>query len=196
MNNAMYIDTFKVKTINDTLYKQHYTFIPCNVVNNSVVNRNNYITLDAGANRGIGKHLGVVTTSGIAGVTREVSSHFTSVLSILHKDFAVSAEIKEIKEIGDIIWDGARPEYVILTHIPLHIRIKSGMHVVTSPYSDIFPRGTPIGTIDHFEIKQADAFYTIYVKLGSDMRNLRNVYIVNNLMKDEQEKLEPKPDKK
>jgi len=196
MNNAYYFDTSKSKVVCDTTYKQHYTLVPCNVINNSVSNRNNYLTLDAGANMNIGKHLGVVTTSGIAGVTRDVSQHFTHVLSILHKDFTVSAEIAEIKEIGTVAWDGNNPEIVILKEIPLHIRIKKGMHVVTSPYSNLFPKATPIGIIENFEIKQADAFYTIYVRLSSDIRNLRSVYVVNNLMKEEQQKVETIPEKK
>jgi rod shape-determining protein MreC len=70
------------------------------------------------------------------------------------------------------------------------------MHVVTSPYSELFPQGTPIGVIEDFKIKQADAFYTIYVKLATDIRNIRSVYVVSNLMKVEQEKIEPKPEKK
>jgi rod shape-determining protein MreC len=196
LNTAVYFDTSKAKYINDTTFHQRYTFIPCNVINNSVSSRNNYLTLDAGTYKSIGKHLGVVSTSGIAGVTREVSTHFTSVLSVLHKDFTVSAEIAEMKEIGTIIWDGSSPEFVILKDIPLHIRIKQGMHIVTSPYSNLFPQGTPIGIIDHFEIKPADAFYTIFVKLSSDMRNLRSVYVVSNLVKNEQENTEPKPEKK
>jgi rod shape-determining protein MreC len=196
LKTAIYFDTTKAKFFNDTIYHQKYSFIPCDVINNSVTGRNNYLTLDAGTNKNIGKHLGVVTTSGIAGVTRDVSPHFTSVLSVLHKDFTVSAEIAEMKEIGTVVWDGNNPEMVIMKDIPLHIRIRKGMHVVTSPYSELFPQGTPIGVIEDFKIKQADAFYTIYVKLATDIRNIRSVYVVSNLMKVEQEKIEPKPEKK
>jgi len=194
MNNAILLDTGKTKNIADTSIHQRYTFVPANIINNSVTNRNNYITLDAGSRQGITKSLGVVSTNGIVGVTREVSPHFTSILSILHKDFAVSAEITENKEIGTVSWDGENPEVMIMRDIPLHIHIRKGMHIVTSANSNLFPKGTPIGVIDRFIIKQADAFYTIYVKLGTDMRNLRTVYVVNNLVKQEQEKVEPKPD--
>jgi rod shape-determining protein MreC len=195
ISNAFYIDTSKSKTITDTVLKQRYTFVSCNVVNNSVVNRNNYITLDIGSNRGVGKDLGVVSTSGIVGVTRDISPHFTSVLSVLHKDFSVSSEITELKEVGDLVWDGARPETAILKNVPSHIRIKTGMHLATSAYSQIFPTGIPIGVIEKFEIKAGEPFYTIYIKLAADMRNIRNVYIVNNLMKEELKKLDPKPEK-
>jgi len=169
-NNAKYFDTSKAKTINDTLYKQHYTFIPCNVVNNSVVNRNNYITLDAGANRGIGK------TSGCGYYFRDCRGNqkkFPGILPPFYLSFTKISQwalkISEIKEIGDIVWDGARPEYVVLTHIPQHIRIKEGMHVVTSPYSDISRVGTPIGT-SSFWNKTGRCFLYHLRELWLDMR--------------------------
>jgi rod shape-determining protein MreC len=64
------------------------------------------------------------------------------------------------------------------------------MHVVTSPYSSVFPQGTTIGTITQVIDKPDDAFHTIYVKLGADIRNVRQVYIITNLLREEQETLE------
>src|SRR6185437_451344 len=196
MSNAMYFDTAKNKNIADTVFKQRYTFIPCDVVNNSVTGIDNYHTLGAGTNKGIGKHLGVVSTVGIVGITRNVSQHFCSVLSVLHKDFTVSGEIKEVRQIGTLTWDGRNPNMVVMKDIPLNTRLKAGMHVVTSPFSDLFPQGTPVGYVVKFEPNHNDANYTVYVWLHTDMQNLRKVYVVNNLMRDEKQKTEPQPDKR
>ncbi|RYD81382.1 MAG: rod shape-determining protein MreC [Sphingobacteriales bacterium] len=184
------IDTTKASVVIDTTFKQRYIHIPGEIVNNSVTSRNNYLTLAIGKNKGVGPHLGVVSTVGIVGITRTSSNNFTSVLSVLHTDFTVSAEIKEIKEIGSVIWDGRNPSIVILKNIPMHIKISKGQHVVTSPYSNVFPQGTPIGIIQNFEVKSGDAFYTVYVKLATDMRNVRQAYVINDLVREEQEKVE------
>jgi len=196
MSNAMYFDTAKSKDIHDTVFKQRYTFIPCDVVNNSVTSMNNYLTLGSGKKAGVGKHLGVVSTVGIVGITRDVSEHFSSVLSVLHKDFTVSAEIKENKQIGTVTWDGYNPNMVVMKDIPLNVRLKTGMHVVTSPFSDLFPAGTLIGYVVKYEANHNDANYTVTVWLASDIRNLRKVYVVNNLMRDEKQNIEPKPESK
>lgn len=196
LNSAKYYDTSRGRNVTDTLIKQRYTFVPCSVVNNSVSGRDNYLTLDIGTNRGIGKHQGVVTTSGIAGITRDNSSHFSSALSVLNKDFTVSAEIKECKQIGTVTWDGLNPDLVVMKDIPLNVRLKIGMHVVTSHYSDIFPTGTNVGVISRFIMNHNDAYYTVFVKLSTDMRNLRQVYVVNNLMNEEKLKIEEVPVKK
>jgi rod shape-determining protein MreC len=192
LSSSKYIDTFKKQPINDTAYKQRFVYIPAYVVNNSVTFRNNYLTLAAGANQGITKAMGVVSTAGIVGITQNVSPNFTSAISVLHKNFTVSAEIKEISEKGSVVWDGADFSTVIMKDVPRHIHINVGQHVVISPYSQAFPQGTPIGTISRYEVKPGDAFYTIYVKLAADLRNVRQVYVVSNLMKAEQEQVEQK----
>ena len=190
MQNSKWVDTSKGKIVHDTAIHQKFTYIPAKVVNNSVNIKNNYITLDIGENKGIAPHMGVVSTSGIVGTTRFVSSHFTTSLSVLHKDFKVYAEIKEIKEMGSLIWGNTNPEIAILKDIPIHIHIAKGQHVVVSPYSKVFPEGTPIGIIQDYKIEMGSAFYTIYVKLATNIRNVRQVYVVNNIMADEQTKLE------
>lgn len=193
MLNALYFDTAKPRAITDTIVKQRYTFIPCAVVNNSVTSMNNYLTLGAGENMGIGNHLGVVSSSGIVGITRNVSEHFASVLSILHKDFTVSAQIIENKQIGTVTWNGFDPDIVVMKDIPLNVKITKGMHVVTSPYSDLFPTGTAVGMVTKYEANHNDANYTIYIRLSTDMRNISKVYVVSNLMRDEKQKTESIP---
>jgi rod shape-determining protein MreC len=187
---SQYADTAKKLLITDSVYLQKFTYIPAFVVNNSVTFRNNYLTLAAGSKNQIGKAMGVVSTAGIVGITENVTPHFTSVISVLHKNFTVSAEISENGEKGSVVWDGIDYSTVIMKDVPRHIRINIGQHVVISPYSRAFPQGTPIGVISRYEVKPGDAFYTIYVKLAADLRNIRQVYVVANLLKDEQEQAE------
>jgi rod shape-determining protein MreC len=187
---SKYFDTSRPINKVDTLIKQKFTYLPASVVNNRVTARNNFMTLNIGSRKGTQRQSGVVTTAGVVGITKQVSSNFTSVLSILHSDFTVSAEIAELKEIGSVAWDGESPRRVIMKDIEQHIRIKKGMHIVTSPYSSIFPVGTPIGIIEDFYTNPNDPFYTIRVKLAADIPNIKQVYVITNLMREEQEELE------
>lgn len=190
---ARYVDTAKTKQINDTFYKQKFVFIPARVVNNSVNKINNFLTLDIGTDKKVYKDMGVVTIAGIVGITRAVSPHFSSVLSILNQKFIVSAQIKETGDIGSISWDGKDADIVIMTDVGIKSRIRkdSIYHVVTSPHSKIFPQGIPIGTIQHFEEKIGSKFYTIYIKLADRLQNVQQVYVIDNIMRKEQETVEP-----
>ncbi|MDQ3072439.1 MAG: rod shape-determining protein MreC [Bacteroidota bacterium] len=190
---SRFADTSKSYIVTDTTLKQRYTYLPSHVVKNSVYERNNYLTLDIGSNHDITPHMGVISSSGIVGITRNVLPNFTYVISILHKDFKVSAEIIEINEIGSVeIWDGHSPDRVLLRGIPVHARVKVGQKVVTSPYSGTFPQGTMIGVIEKFEVSPGSSNYTIYVKLSTNMRNIRYAYVVRDLMKTQQDSVEVK----
>jgi len=191
---SKYPDTAHVKQINDTIFKQKYSYVPAEVVNNSITERNNYLTIAIGQSKGVTHDMGVITTSGIVGITQNVSAHYASVMSVLHADFQVNAEILEIKEIsGSVIWDkDDKPGEATLINVPVQVKVAIGQHVVTGPYSALFPQGIAIGTIKDFKIIPGKSFYMIKLALSTDMRNVRQVYVVSNIQKAEQESVEKK----
>lgn len=177
-------------TVKDTLLKQQYTFINARVVNNSVNKRNNYLTLNIGSNRGITPEMAVISSNGIVGITKAVSENFTSVLSILNKDAKISAKIKKNNYFGSLSWEGGDYKLGTLTDIPTHVKILKGDTVVTNAYSAIFPEDIMIGFIESYEIKPGDNFYTISVRFSTNFKNVAHVFVVKNILKEEQKKLE------
>ena len=174
----------------DTVYKLQYEFINAKVVNASVNNRNNYVTINAGAAQGVTKEMGVYNSLGMIGFVKDVSENFASVISVLHKDFAVNCKLKRDGSYGPLIWDGKDYQYCLLTDIPTHAKIKNGDTVVSSSLSSYFPEGIMVGTIDSYERRQSEQFYTIKVKLSADLKKLNYVYVIKNNMKREKDSLE------
>jgi rod shape-determining protein MreC len=189
---SFYIDSALKQLVVDTVHKQQYTFVTARVINNSVNRRNNYLTLDKGGLQGIRPEMGVVCAEGIVGIVKDTSGHFSSVLSLLHKDARISAKVKKSGYIGSLVWDGFDFRHAMLKDIALHVKFAKGDTIVTSSFSSIFPEGIMIGTVDDFEAKKGDNFYSISVKLSTDFSNLSSVYIVENVMKVEQQVLEEK----
>lgn len=179
-------------TVKDTVLKQRYTFTSAKVVNNSTNRRNNYLTLDKGSNSGITKDMAVITNTGIVGQIKDVSENFCTVMSMLHSKTSVSAKIKKDGSYGPLTWDGSDFQYATLSDIPTHVRLGKGDTIVTSAYSLTFPENIKIGTVESFERKSGSYFYTVKVKLLTDFKKLSQVYIVNNIMKEEQQELEKK----
>src|SRR3546814_8721308 len=64
-------DTTKV-TVIDSVQHQQYTYITAKVVNNTVIYRNNYLTLNRGAADGVKSGMGVMGHKGVAGNINEV----------------------------------------------------------------------------------------------------------------------------
>ena len=176
--------------VNDTLHKQQYQYIVSKVVLNTVGKRNNYIMLDKGSRSGIKKDMAVITSNGIVGTVVNVSENFSWVMSLLNKHTRISGRITKNNQMGTVVWNGVDHMYGTLTDIPAHVKIAKGDTIVSSGYSYIFPAGIMMGTISDFRVEQGDHFYIIPFKFSVDFNALQYVYVVRNLMKDEQEALE------
>ena len=177
-------------TVKDTILKQQYTYIPAEVVNNSVNRRNNYLTLNRGYMQGITTDMAVITPNGIIGYTKDVSANFCTVLSILNKDAKISAKIKKYGELGSLIWEGGDYKFGLLQDIGTHVKLTKGDTIVTSNFSDIFPSNITIGTVESFTPREGGEFYNIKVRYTGNLKNVTHVYITDNKLRKEKKTLE------
>ena len=72
-----------------------------------------------------------------------------------------------------------------LEYIPRHASVVVGDTVETSGYSNMFPKGSMIGVVEHSQIKSSGDNFEIKVKLKTDLRQVQHAYIVDNLMIEE-----------
>ncbi len=177
--------------LKDTTLKQQYFYIGAKVVNNSTNLQKNYLTLDKGSRNGIKPDMSVISPEGIVGKVKYVSENFCTVMSVLHIESKVSSVIKRDGSFGPLSWEGDDYRYATLSDIPTHVQLKMGDTIVTSPYS-IFPQGVLVGRVESFERKGSEYFYTVKVKLTTNFKKVEYVYVIENLMKGEQDKIEQK----
>ncbi|MBI3510571.1 MAG: rod shape-determining protein MreC [Bacteroidetes bacterium] len=187
--------TNRTTPVNDTFYKQRYEFLYAEVIDNTVTERNNYLVLDRGRLQGVEKDMGVVCSNGVVGIVREVSDNFCVVMSVLHKDSRISASVKRDGTFGQLSWDGFDYTRATLTDLPVHSKIAVGDTLITSGLGDAFPEGIPVGIVRKYEKKAGDKTYTVDVRLSTDFRKVRHVFIVKSLVRDELNDLEKKIDK-
>lgn len=190
--NAQFEATVRKDTI--TLQKdsfvQQYVYQQASVINNSINLANNFITIDRGSNSGIRYGMGVIGSTGVVGVVRSVSPNFAMVMSILHKQTRISASVASTSYFGSMVWKGSDPRYLNLDAIPKHAIVHVGDTVQTSGYSNIFPKGLPIGLIETINESTGSGFLDINVKLFNDMSNIKYVYVIENLFDAEQKTLD------
>jgi rod shape-determining protein MreC len=176
--------------VNDTVKSQQYSYITARVVNNSINRRSNYITLDKGTIHGIHKDMGVISSAGVVGIVKDVSEHYCTVMSVLHKNTRISTRFKNNNYFGSLVWDGTDQREATLLEVAKHVKFNVGDTLVTTVYSAIFPEGVLVGVVKKSELKAGDNFYKITVSLSTNFSNLSHVYIVDNLFKGEQQVLE------
>ena len=188
---SFYDPSFRVIRVNDTIGLQQYEYISARVVNNSVSRVNNDITLDKGSLQGIQPEMAVMGSNGVVGIVKDVSEHFSTVISLLHSSTKISSKIKKNDYFGSSVWDGENPQIAKLLDIPSHAQIKVGDTIVTSSYSGIFPRDILVGVVSEIGTS-GESFKEIKLKLATDFQKLSYVYVVRNLLKSERDTLEAK----
>ena len=174
-------------TITDTAgkYIQHFVYVSARVIRNSVNQPSNLIYLDKGRQQGINKQMGVINASGIVGQIISVTDNYAVAMSELSKDFKVSAKLKKNEYFGNMHWDGVNSTTATMEEVPKHVPVKVGDTVVTSGFSELYPRNIMIGTIRTVKAEPDKNFLDISVNLSTDFGNLSYVYVVKNLKRNE-----------
>jgi rod shape-determining protein MreC len=182
-------DSIKQVAVRDTTLKQQYTYIVARVINNSVHQKNNYLTINRGSRHGISKGMGVTSAKGIVGIVFNVNEDFSTIRSLLHSETKVSANVNG--SIGSLVWGEGNYDarFAYLKDIQSHLSIKKGNRVVTSEFS-MFPEGTAIGYVTATRTSQGDNSLDIKIKLNTDFATLEYVYIINNILSAQQLSLE------
>ncbi len=189
-NDFIRIDTATFQDHADSTGRVDYRLRTASVIKNSVSRHSNFLTLDIGSDDGIKPDMGVMSAAGVAGVVVAVSKHYALAISILNRKTGISAKLKGSNFYGSITWPGDDYRYAILNEIPNHVELHQGDTAVTSGYSAIFPVGIPVATIEDFYKNSDDNFYSIKVKLLTDLKCLTNVFVIENILQDERKKLE------
>jgi len=157
-----------------------YAVIPARVINNSIHASRNYFTIDKGSKDGISASMGVITMSGVAGIVKQVSHRYATVLSLVNTEIKVSASVDGASYFGTISWDGRNYQRLTLTGIPKHASINRGDLISTNGYSTIFAEGIPIGTIEAFDVSKNGVFYEVSVDPVTDFAEMNHVYILKD----------------
>lgn len=168
--------------------------IPAKVVTNSVLKRDNYLTINVGAADGVEPEMGVVCGTGIVGIVYMTSEHYSIVMPLLNSHSRISCRLRGSGDFGSLKWDGRHPLYVILDDIPHHVKCRIGDVVETSGFSAVFPPGMFVGKVENIENSDDGLSFKLRVHLGIDFARLQDVMVVTQSFQPEQRQLENKAD--
>ena len=184
-------------TLKDTMGTRKFLFMEAKVVNNSVTQENNYITLHRGAKQGVQTDMAVIGPDGIVGKVILVSDNYSRVMSLLNHKSKVNAMLKKGFYNGDLEWEGGAPDYLILSNISKSAKVQKGDTVLTSNVSQelSFPPGLMVGTVAEIIPDQGSSFLKLKVKSATNFYSLQYVYLTANLQLQEQKDLEAKTPK-
>jgi len=179
-------NTLLLKKIQDKASQQktsligQFNFIPAQVISNQYTFDNNIILINKGTIDSLRPEMGVIGTHGIVGIIQNTAPHFSKVISILNKNIKINVSLKNTNYTGFLEWNYQNPNKFDVVDMPQNVKLKIGDTIVTSGISNIFPKNIPVGKITNFKKVAGLKNYKINIKTFMDMRNINNVYVVNN----------------
>ena len=175
--------------VNDTVYKQRYSYTDAQVIKNSYNQAKNYMMINKGSAQGVKVDMAVISPKGIVGVVVNCTKNFSTIMPVLHSDSRHSVKLKRTNSTGSLIWEGGDYRYATLIDIPTPSPLYKNDTIVTSGLANDFPEGIAVGYIEDFTSVQGSGFYNIRIRLATDFNNLNHVYVVDNHFKAEQDSL-------
>jgi len=188
------VDSIRIDSVNTV---RRYFYRDAKVVYNTVNTEKNYLQINRGSKYGIRDNMAVLNSDGmVVGQIVNVSPNFSSVMSLLHVQSVLSAALKATGEDGRLRWDGTDPRFVLLEGISKTVKVKVGDTVLTSKYSYNFPPDKMIGTVSQISSDAKTGFYILKVRTAVNFSNIQQVFVVENLQRDEQLQLQRDTEKK
>lgn len=178
--------------VNDTFYHQQYDFLPAKVINSSISNQQNFLTINVGSDHKVEANMAVIGTKGVIGKTVAVSSSFATVRPVINQNYQMTARHEGSKKFGKLVWDD--DNYMTATVIDVPSSVKISLEDVFETRGDdgLFPEGVAIGTVTEVIPIEGETYQTVKLKLVEDFSSIYNVSVIKNHKSKEQLELESK----
>ncbi len=167
--------------IDSVSLEQEFEYMSARVIDISLSRARNFIMLDKGANDGIEKEMGVISTQGIVGFVYDATAHYSLVIPIQSDLFSTSVKLGGTNDFGVLRWEGGDPMVANVYGISASRTISKGDRVLTKGASARFPEGVEVGTVRDYRLDPGNSDYTIRIDLTTNFRKLYNIYVIRAL---------------
>lgn len=174
----------------DTIYKQSFKYLPAQVINTSILQRNNYFTINAGSVQQVKKGMGVISNNGVVGIVFKVGEHFSLVKSVLTSDINLDVVVGKSELRGILKWNGKNPKIGSITGLSSDLSVKKWSAVRTQGATGIFPKGILLGKVKEIRQMENQSLWDIDMLYQEDFRTVRFVYVIQSLIADEIQQLQ------
>ncbi len=167
--------------------KANINLVSAKIINKSLLQTRNTITLNIGENDGVFSGMPVITDDGLVGKVVSTSNNFAIAQILLNKELKVTVKNQRSRVDGILNFDGV--DKLIIKNVPKNADVAIGDLIITSEYSNLFPSGIPVGFVT--ESGQIDnLFKKIVVSPSVNFVTLEEVFVIKLTMDKERYSLE------
>ena len=152
--------------------------IVARVVSKDITEQANLLTIDVGSRDSVRVGMPVINERGIIGRVLLTSGRYAVVMPHQNTQFRVPARIEELDREGIVRWDGASFDRLTMEYVVKTEPVERGMLVTTSPFSGVFPAGTPVGRVDTAYAAAGRNDYIIHIDPAAPVSEVGFVYVL------------------
>ncbi|HEX2788237.1 MAG TPA: rod shape-determining protein MreC [Ignavibacteria bacterium] len=159
------------------------------IVNKSLTQTRNTITINVGDKDSVKLNMPVITDDGLVGKIAATSKNYSIVQILYNKDLKFSVKSQRSRVDGILNYDGAGN--LLMTNVPKSADVKVGDIIITSEYSNNFPAGIPVGKVVE-EGTVDNLFKRIVISPSVNFKTLEEVFVLKYISDAERLELEKK----
>lgn len=169
-------ENVRLRKLLDLKSRSEYPLQPAEIISWGTRGMPGSVHLNIGSDRGCRRNMALISEGGAAGRLVAVGRS-TSVGQLLNDPTArISGLIQRSRVRGIVHWlYGDRFSF---DGVPMHSDVAAGDTVITSGYSDIYPKGIPIGQVTSVHPDDSGLFFNIRLKSAVDFSTLETVFVV------------------
>ena len=162
--------------------KNQLTLLPSKVINKGIQTNINSITIDVGKIQGVQNDAAVLTPNGIIGKVHVLANNSSIVQLINDVNYRLSVRILPSGDTGILRWYGNNKCQV--KEVQKNANINVGDSVVTSGFSNIYPKNLPVGVVSGIVDKVGSINKLIIIQISEDIESLLDVFVIINKLND------------
>jgi rod shape-determining protein MreC len=163
-------------------FKEHYIYqtVPSQVIGTSGTDQSGIVYLDKGSNDGLKQDMPVMTADGIVGRLKDVFPSTSQLMLISDATSGVGVMLESTRTRG--VLKGSTYGQIQMINVSPDDRIKPGEKIITSGGDQIFPRGMPVGEVDHVEPDpDRDPLLDVVVRPAANLSRLEEVLVITGM---------------
>ena len=173
---AARLENLKLRELLAMKQRSPFHLLAAEIVGKSTLLLHNTLTIDVGETEGVMTDMPIISQAGLVGRVLATGSHYSIGQLMLNKDFRASAKVERTSVDGIIVWQGGAT--LVMTNVVKTLDVRPGDVIVTSEYSNLFPRGIKIGTVSSVSDKRGSLFHEIEIVPETDFTVLNQVFVV------------------
>ncbi|MGC8858714.1 MAG: rod shape-determining protein MreC [Ignavibacteria bacterium] len=167
--------------------KSHLSLVGGKIINKSLVQTRNTITLNIGESDSVFIGMPVITDDGLVGRIVATSAHYSIAQILLNRDLKVTVKDQRSRIDGILSYDGSSD--LLVKNVPKSADVSVGDVIITSEYSNLFPPGIPVAVV--VEVGHLDNLFRKVVAVPLvNFHNIEEVFVVKYIPSNERSELE------